>query len=349
MPEISVVVPVYNTEEYLAACLDALLAQTVKDIEVIAVNNGCTDGCAEILEKYAAADHRVQVIRKPHGDIYTARNTGLRSATGDWITFCDSDDTLPSNAYEHMLKKAKKTRCDVVVGGFVELDEKSGTLPVTIPHGDGSDLKLLMYTPCVWNKLIRHEFLAACGLEFPAIPMGEDMVFLARLLRYSPHIERINRPVYYYWHHLFASTPSISHRYTLERFREHIQCHRMVYEEMRGTHYQDDAGEYVFFSLVVYLKEFLPRVWEGNEKTECFALFRDHVLAFDWTQYETRFLCIFGVPLTKFRSISAETYLAQITDLNHRKAVLEEYRAGTIGFQYILAYMRAWLGFKLKK
>jgi len=349
MPEISVVVPIYNTEKYLSACLDTLRAQTVKDIEVIAVNNGSTDGCAKILEKYAAEDHRFRVIKKLHGDIYTARNTGLHMAGGDWIAFCDSDDTLPPNAYEYMLAKAKKTKCDVVVGGFTEIDDKSGMLPMTIPHGGGTEFRLLMYTPCVWNKLIRRKFLAEHGLGFPQIPMGEDMVFLARLLRYNPHIEHVNRPVYYYWHHLFANVPSVTHRYTLERFREHIQCHRMVYQEMKGTRYQDDAGEYVYFSLVVYLKEFLPRVWDGNERKECFSLFRSHILEFDWTQHETRFFHIFGVPLSEFRSMSAETYLMQITDLNHRKAVLEEYRAGMIGFQYIFAYTKAWLGFKLKR
>ena len=103
MPKVSVVVPIYNTEEWLPACLDALLAQTVKDIEIIAVDNGSTDQCARILENYSARDRRIRIIRKPHGDIYTARNLALREATGVWIAFCDSDDTLPPKAYEHTL------------------------------------------------------------------------------------------------------------------------------------------------------------------------------------------------------------------------------------------------------
>lgn len=349
MPAISIIMPIYNTEQYLPTCLDTLLAQTVKDIEIIAINNGCTDGCKDILQKYAAEDPRIQIITKSHGDIYTARNAGLYAAAGDWIAFCDSDDTVPRNAYKYMLKKAEKTNCDVVVGGYIELDEKSGSLPAATPRKHWNDFKMLMYTSSVWNKMIRRKFLVEHNLEFPAIPMGEDMVFLARLFQYTPHIEYVDRTVYYYWHHLLSGKPSVSHRYGLKQFREHIQCHRMVYEEMQGTRYQDDARECVYFSLSVYLKEFLPRVWNSDERKECFNLFRDHILDFDWTGHEIRFTGILEVPLSKFQTMSAEDYLIQITEPNHRKAVLKEYRAGIIGFRYILAYMKAWLGFKLKK
>lgn len=349
MPEISVIVPIYNTEKYLPACLDALLAQTAKDIEVISVNNGSTDGCEKILEEYATKDSRIRVITKAHGDIYTARNAGLHAAVGDWIAFCDSDDTLPPNAYKYMLKRAKKTMCDVVVGNYIELDEKNGALPRALPRRDSTDFNLLLHTTGVWNKMIKHGFLLKHSLEFSAIPMGEDMVFLAKLLQYAPRIEYVNRTVYYYWHHRFGSTPSVTHRYSLKWFQEHIRCHRMVYDEMQGTQYHDNAAEYVYFSLTMYLKEFLPRVWDCTEREECFVLFRDHILKFDWTRHEARFLHIVGVPFSEFRSMSAEVYLTQITGVNHRQAVLEEYRVGMIGFRYILAYVKAWIGFKMKK
>lgn len=348
MPQISVVVPIYNTEKYLPACLDSLLSQTEKDMEILAVDNGCTDGCAGILDKYAAKDRRVRVISKPHGEIYTARNTALRVAAGEWITFCDSDDTLPINAYEHMLKKAKKTSCDVVVGGYVEVDERTGKMPTTLPHKGKNDFGILMYTPCVWNKLIRREFLAAHELEFPPVPI-EDVVFLERLLLCNPSIVRVNKPIYYYWQHYSGEVVSLSYRYTIDNFKALVRSHRMIYDETRGTKYQADAEKCVFFSLALSLKDFIPKIWDSDDRQVCFELFRKHVLAFDWSKHEDRFLQYFEVPLSQFKLMSAKTYVGQITALSHRKFVLAEYRAGTIGFQYILAYFKEWLAYKIKK
>lgn len=348
MPKISILVPVYNTEEYLPACLDSILAQTEKDIEVIAVNNGSTDGCGDILEAYAGRDSRVRVISKPHGDIYTARNAGLEAASGEWIAFCDSDDTLPPKAYERMLRKAGKTPCDVVVGGYIELDAEGTKMPATLPRRQADDFGTLMRTPCVWNKMIRRSFLLERSLEFPLVPI-EDVIFLARLLHCAPHIEHVNCPVYYYWQHSSGNTISLTYRYTADIFKGLIQSHRMVWEELKDTAYRSDAEEYVFCVFSGSLKAFLPRIWDGGEREACFELFRDHILSFDWTGREECFMQLFEVPLPSFRIISAQAYIKQIMALDHRRAVLAEYRAGTIGFQYILAYAKAWLGYKLRR
>ena len=342
MPMISVIVPIYNTEQFLPVCLDSLLTQTTKDIEIIAVDNGSTDGCLEILESYAVKDQRINVVAKPHGDIYTARNAGLQTALGEWIAFCDSDDTLPSKAYLNMLKKTKRASCDVVVGGYVEMDKKTGSLPASLPHKNGNDFQVLMQTPCIWNKLIRREFILETDLQFTA-------VFLAQLLRCKPKIETVNRPVYYYWQHYSGDAVSLSYRYTCENFRGLIQAHRMVCEELRDTRYRLDAEKYVYFSLALTLKEFLPRIWDTNERQICFELFRNHILDFTWIGQEDIFSQLFGVSFSKFLSMTAEEYLRQIMALSHRKATLVEYHAGVIGFQYIIAYFNAWLGYKTKK
>ncbi len=348
MPKVSVVVPIFNTEGYLPACLNSLLAQTVKDIEIIAVNNGSTDGSGDILKAYARRDSRIRIVSKPHGDIYTARNAGLKAALGEWIAFCDSDDTLPPQAYERMLRKARRTRCDVVVGGYIELDVKGTKMPATLPRKRADDFGTLMRTPCVWNKIIRRGFLLEHGLKFPPVPI-EDVIFLARLLRCAPRIERVCRPVYYYWQHSSGNNVSLSYRYTADIFNGLIRSHRMVWEELRETMYRSDVEEYVFCVLSGSLKGFLSRIWDCSEREACFELFRDHILSFDWTGREERFMQLFEVPLPVFRVISAQSYIKQIIALDHRRAVLVEYRVGTIGFQYIFAYTKAWFGYKLRR
>ena len=90
----SVVVPVYNVEQYLPKCMESLLAQTLEDIEVMLVDDGSPDGCPALCDRYAEEDGRVRVIHKSNGGVSAARNDGLAAATGDYVIFCDSDDWM---------------------------------------------------------------------------------------------------------------------------------------------------------------------------------------------------------------------------------------------------------------
>ncbi|MFZ8536570.1 glycosyltransferase family 2 protein [Klebsiella quasipneumoniae] len=102
MCEVSVIIPVYNVEKYLSECIDSLLEQTFEEAEFIFVNDGSTDLSANILEKYKELDKRIIIINKNNGGVVTTRPVGLKSASGQYIMFLDSDDTLPPNAIETM-------------------------------------------------------------------------------------------------------------------------------------------------------------------------------------------------------------------------------------------------------
>ncbi|KQW47026.1 hypothetical protein ASC77_17730 [Nocardioides sp. Root1257] len=115
-PVLSVVVPVYNVAPFLAECLDSVLGQSLVDLEVIAVDDGSTDDSPQILERYAAADDRLRVIRQANGGLGSARNTGLGAARGEFLTFCDSDDTVPTRAFELMVRTLRRSGSDLVVG-----------------------------------------------------------------------------------------------------------------------------------------------------------------------------------------------------------------------------------------
>src|SRR3954447_26797439 len=121
MPRLSVVVPIYNVEDYLAPCLDSIAAQTFKDLEVVMVNDGSTDSSPAIAEAYAARDPRFKLVHRPNGGLGAARNTGIEHATGTFLAFVDSDDLLPADAYERLVGTLRETGSDFATGKVLRL------------------------------------------------------------------------------------------------------------------------------------------------------------------------------------------------------------------------------------
>ncbi len=122
MPAISVIIPVYNVEPYLRECLDSVVNQTFRDLEIICVNDGSTDGSAAILEEYAAKDSRVQIVTKENGGLNSARNAGLERVTGEYFAIVDSDDWLDLTAYEKAYIRAKESDADMTQFYFKFID-----------------------------------------------------------------------------------------------------------------------------------------------------------------------------------------------------------------------------------
>lgn len=347
-PKISVIVPVYNTEPYLSACLDSLLAQTEKDFEILAVENGCTDRSAELLEAYAAHDDRIRVIHRRHGEVYEARNSALPYIRGKYLAFCDSDDTVPRTAFAMMLARAERSGCDVVTGGYYRTEDGTPPFHEALKPGKNSLFRKLLEPPCVWNKLIRYEFLQTRELVFPELVMGEDVVFLAKLIKCLPKTEWINAPVYNYWHHVRAFTPSMTHRYSYTFFKLHLRCREELLREMEGTQFRDEAHVYVA-EMIAFLRAYLYKIWDTGEREAAFELFREHVLSLSWTGGGAEAPRYLGMDLQEFSSASAEYYLLHLMNEEPRNEVLREYQEGNIGFQYIFKYTREWARFKLRR
>lgn len=115
MPKVSVIVPVYNTEKYLAQCVDSILSQSFTDFELLLINDGSKDNSGSICDQYAANDSRVKVFHKENGGVSSARNLGLENARGEWITFCDSDDWLNRN---YLYSLISHSDADMVMASF---------------------------------------------------------------------------------------------------------------------------------------------------------------------------------------------------------------------------------------
>ena len=144
MPEISVIIPVYNTERYLADCLTSVLAQTFRDFEAIIVDDGSTDGCAGIISEFAGRDSRIVTLRQENKGLSEARNAGINIAKGNWITFVDSDDKIAPDFLHALLDAAKACNADIACSGkrLFKSDTEEAEKTPTAPQPASPAIKL---------------------------------------------------------------------------------------------------------------------------------------------------------------------------------------------------------------
>ena len=128
LPKATVVVPVYNVENYLIKCVDSILAQTEPDFELLLVDDGSTDGSGGLCDKLAERDGRVRVIHQENQGLGGARNTGIQAAVGDWLLLVDSDDWIEPQTLEKALEAGLREEADLVVFGYRSVDEAGRTL-----------------------------------------------------------------------------------------------------------------------------------------------------------------------------------------------------------------------------
>ncbi len=210
-PKVSVIVPVCNVEKYLCKCLDSVLAQTLKDIEVIAVDDGSTDSSPSILREYEKKDGRIRVATRENGGAGAARNTGLALAKGTYLFFHDPDDFCAPQMLERLVANAERYDSDVVVAGRNLYDDAASSVikEVHLPrhvvsarqpfdYRDVADRFFVSFGFAPWNKLFRREFIAKAGLRFQEIPRTNDMYFVNVALASARRISALDEALYYY-------------------------------------------------------------------------------------------------------------------------------------------------------
>jgi CDP-glycerol glycerophosphotransferase len=242
VPRISVVVPFYNNEDLLADCLKSIAAQTIADIEVIMVDDGSTDGSAKIASDQAAADPRFTLVQVPHGGSPGySRNRGIERATGEYLSFVDSDDTLPAHSLEHMMHMLEKSGSDFVSGGVL----RTGPMGVTpsVMHGRAVKTRMvgthisrnddLFFDVSVWNKLFRKSFWDANGLVFPEGMVWEDLQLMTKAHVLARAVDTIPEPIYY-WRERGTGALSITQsRTSIKNFRDRITALLAIDEFLR--------------------------------------------------------------------------------------------------------------------
>ena len=210
MELISVIVPVYNVESYVAECIESIQNQTYMNLEIILVNDGSTDASGDICDQYAAYDERIKVIHKENAGVSAARNTGIEAANGDYIAFVDSDDYIAPNMYEDMLRILKENDLDILEctafrdkGGEIIEGCNDGSLEI---FNRDEALKMAMYDcfVAVWSQLYKRS--AIDDVRFPVGRKFEDTAVSYRFITNTKRVGHINHCYYYYRLNLNSTT-----------------------------------------------------------------------------------------------------------------------------------------------
>lgn len=204
MPKVSIIMPVYNTEKYLRRSLEALVNQTLKDIEIIAVNDGSTDQSLDILNEYAERYSCIRVLSKENGGQATARNLGIRECRGEYVGFADSDDYVDTTMFEKMYRLAKEKDCDMVECYFHFVEEAENRTRELPPRGrvrEYTSQKDMLLDPQVspWNKMYRREILLEPDVVFPEGLIYEDTAFYIKTIPYVKKSAYLDEQLVYYF------------------------------------------------------------------------------------------------------------------------------------------------------
>ena len=201
---VSIIIPIYNVEHYLCKCIDSVLAQTYKDIEVILVDDGSPDACPQICDEYSKTDRRIKVIHKENGGLSSARNAGLDIAMGEYIMFVDSDDWILPEMVANMLKKLQDVQADMCLCGLNRVNEKNEKLS-SVSYSDTVLTKHDAYELLVQGNVV---FIVACAklyrrhifdeLRFHEGKIHEDEFISHHVIGKCNRIVSVKMPYYQY-------------------------------------------------------------------------------------------------------------------------------------------------------
>lgn len=206
MAKVSIVVPIYNVEKYLHRNLTSLMNQTVSDIEVLCVNDGCTDNSADIIDEFVQKDSRFVRLDKKNGGLSDARNHGMKFASGKYIMFIDSDDFVSEKMVEVCLNRMEKDELDMVVFDYDQYFDVTNTSEtITMPFEENRIYsldncpELVAYcNNAAWNKMYKFDLFKDYGIEYPFGYRHQDLGTTFRLLTLCQRIGFIHQSLYFY-------------------------------------------------------------------------------------------------------------------------------------------------------
>lgn len=208
---ISIIVPIYKVEKYLKKCIESILKQTYKNIEIILVDDGSPDNCGKICDDYKQMDKRIKVIHKNNGGLSEARNYGIREAKGDYLLFVDSDDFIAENICEILINNINKYSADMAICNFYYVFENKKAIKNEM--SSKKDVQVLEKENIIreyflnysvdlnvaWNKLYKKDiFKGKNAILFPVGKLHEDTYIMYKIYYNLNRLVRINKPLYYY-------------------------------------------------------------------------------------------------------------------------------------------------------
>ena len=257
MELISVIVPIYNVEQYLVRCVDSIREQSYQALDIILVDDESPDGCPQLCEELKKQDPRIRVIHKKNGGLGYARNSGLEIARGEYVTFVDSDDWLSKDHIQNLYETAIKHQADVVIGAHTVVSANGAEqkhyiqIPGGLYEGDevvnrvllpllGPDLNFprdveLTSSSCM--NLYKMEIIRSNNLQFISerYAVAEDLYFNVDVFAHAKRVALINEHGYYY----FETQGSISRRYDTKRFERTLNYYEVIRSQVDRYHLTD--------------------------------------------------------------------------------------------------------------
>lgn len=261
---VSIIVPVYKAEPYLARCVESLRRQTLSDIEIILVNDGSPDRCPQMCDEFAKADPRIRVVHKENGGVSAARNAGLDVAAGEYIAFVDSDDWIDTSMYATMMAHAREYDCDVVLcdclkefpdrtelyshdirGGYYHREQLEREY---FPHL--LMMEKLEYPATISNWLLLFKRKLADGLRYlSGVRYSEDLLFGAALMYRAQSFYYMKGQAYY---HYVMNPWSATHQYVPDKWNDYLRLYKGIREAFSAcTDY--DFSEQIDLCLLFFL------------------------------------------------------------------------------------------------
>lgn len=291
-PKFSIIIPVYNVEDFLSVCMDSVIQQTLKDIEIICVNDGSQDSSLKILQFYKERDSRIIIIDKENGGLSSARNAGLKVAQGEYILFLDSDDAIEKNTCERLYNEVLECRPDIIVFGakifpiypYPDAWLINNLSPRTTSYYNDSINALLNENgayPFVWRDCFKREFLGKHKFSFnERVRFAEDIIFQFFTFPFAKNIIFIADKLYLY---RWFRTSSLMHRASKNlaaKYKCHIEAVRIIAEFWKENDLLKKYGV-EFFNWSLSFMGWDLRHFIGKEKTDLISdLFKI------WGQYD---------------------------------------------------------------
>lgn len=253
--KVSIIIPVYNCEKYISRCIDSILNQTYKNIEIIAINDGSKDNTKEILNNYAKKyPNIIKHIEQENKGIAKTRNYGIKIATGDYITFIDNDDYLDRDYIEKYVNATENSKFDVVIGGYRRPDENGKIVQIIQLKGCEEWTKMRILTP--WAKIFKREYILKNNIEFLDTNIGEDLYFNIQALLITDKLKVLDY-VGYNW---FYNKKSVSN--TIHKDIRKLSIYKLLDESYRVVKEKNILNKYYdiiemhFIKYIIWLLTF---------------------------------------------------------------------------------------------
>ncbi len=250
MPTVSIVVPVYNVEDYLEKCVRSILAQTERDFELLLIDDGSPDGSGALCDTLAKEDERIRVVHQKNQGLGGARNTGIQAAQGEWLLFVDSDDWIDPDILEKSLNTAQRGSADMVLFGFRSVDPEGRELGVFLdkpcknrPLSPKEHKELLLCSPCAWNKLYRASLFLDTDIRYPLRVWYEDIRTTLKVMLKARSIVLLDDVGYHY----LQRPGSIIQSLNVERNVEILDAFRDIFTYFREQGLWDEYRDELCF------------------------------------------------------------------------------------------------------